>query len=68
MALLNGHSADALERSVFLNFGNSPWIIVLYLALIVIFKIFASASTTASGGVGGIFAPSLFIGCLTGLS
>ena len=66
VALLNGHSADALERSVFLNFGNSPWIIVLYLALIVIFKIFASASTTASGGVGGIFAPSLFIGCLTG--
>jgi len=40
--------------------------LIVYLTLIVIFKIFASASTTAAGGVGGIFAPTLFIGCLTG--
>jgi len=66
VALLNGHSDTVMDRSVFLNFGSSPWILVSYLALIVIFKIFASASTTAAGGVGGIFAPSLFIGCLTG--
>ncbi|MDD4991138.1 MAG: chloride channel protein [Paludibacter sp.] len=66
VALLNGQSASVLNQSVFLGLGNSPWVIIAYLALIVIFKIFASASTTASGGVGGIFAPSLFIGCLTG--
>jgi len=65
-ALLNGQSASVLNQSVFLGMGNSPWVIIAYLTLIVIFKIFASASTTASGGVGGIFAPSLFIGCLTG--
>ena len=40
--------------------------IVVYLVLIIIFKIFAATATTSSGGVGGIFAPSLFIGCLTG--
>jgi len=66
VALLNGQSASVLNQSVFLGMGNSPWVIIAYLALIIIFKIFASASTTASGGVGGIFAPSLFIGCLTG--
>lgn len=66
VSLLNGNSSTVMERSFFLNFGNSPWVLVSYLALIVIFKIFASASTTASGGVGGIFAPSLFMGCLTG--
>jgi len=64
--LLNGHSASVLDQSFFLGLGNSPWVIIAYLALIVIFKIFASAATTASGGVGGIFAPSLFVGCLTG--
>jgi len=66
VALLNGHSASVLDRSFFLNMGSSPWIMIVYLVLIIGFKIFASASTTAAGGVGGIFAPSLFIGCLTG--
>jgi CIC family chloride channel protein len=64
--LLNGHSASALDRSFFLGLGNSPWVLVTYLVLIIIFKIFAATATTSSGGVGGIFAPSLFIGCLTG--
>jgi CIC family chloride channel protein len=66
VALLNGHSSTVLDRSFFLSMGNSPWVIIVYLTLIIGFKIFASASTTAAGGVGGIFAPSLFIGCLTG--
>jgi CIC family chloride channel protein len=65
-ALLNGHSASVLNQSLFLGVGNSPWILIVYLTLIVGFKIFASAATTSAGGVGGIFAPSLFIGCLTG--
>lgn len=66
VALLNGHSASALDRSFFLGLGNSPWVLVTYLILIIIFKIFAATATTSAGGVGGIFAPSLFIGCLTG--
>lgn len=66
VALLNGHSASVLNQSFFLGLGTSPWIIIVYLALIIGFKIFASAATTGAGGVGGIFAPSLFIGCLTG--
>jgi len=65
-ALLNGQSASVLNQSFFLNLGTGSWVIIVYLGLIVIFKIFASAATTASGGVGGIFAPSLFVGCLTG--
>jgi len=66
IALLNGHSASVLNQSVFLGLGNSPWVLIVYLGLIVVFKIFASAATTSAGGVGGIFAPSLFMGCLTG--
>ncbi len=64
--LLNGHSQSVLDRSFFLGFGSSPWVIIVYLSLIVFFKTFASTATTSSGGVGGIFAPSLYIGSLTG--
>ncbi len=64
--LLNGNSASVLDRSYFLNFGNAPWVLIVYLTLIVIFKIFASAATNGAGGVGGIFAPTLFVGSITG--
>ena len=64
--LLNGNASSVLDRSFFLNFGNSQWILILYLVLIILFKIFASTATTSPGGVGGIFAPSLFIGSITG--
>jgi len=66
IAILNGHSSSVLNQSFFLGISHSPWVLIVYLSLIVVFKIFASASTTAAGGVGGIFAPTLFIGCLTG--
>jgi len=39
---------------------------IIFLILIVIFKMFATSLTTASGGVGGVFAPSLFLGGVTG--
>ena len=65
-ALLNGNSQSVLNRSFFLNLGDNVWVLVAYFVLIVVFKIFATASTNSAGGVGGIFAPSLFMGCLTG--
>ncbi len=65
-ALLNGNSQTVLSRSLFLNFGDSIWVMVSYLVLIVIFKILAATATTSPGGVGGIFAPSLFMGSITG--
>lgn len=64
--LLSGNASSVLDRSFFLNFGNNQWVMVFYLILIIIFKIFASTATTSPGGVGGIFAPSLFMGSITG--
>jgi len=68
IAVLNGHSLTTLDSTFFQGMGTSPWVIILYFSLIIFFKIFASASTNAAGGVGGIFAPSLFVGCLTGFA
>ncbi len=43
--------------------GNMIWYFML---LLVVFKIFAVSITIGSGGSGGIFAPSLFIGAMLG--
>ena len=41
-------------------------LLVVYLLLIILFKVFASSATNGGGGCGGIFAPSLFLGCIAG--
>lgn len=65
-ALLQGN-ADSLFNQTFLyDFRHEVWAIILYLTLIIFFKIFASVATNGAGGTGGIFAPSLFVGCITG--
>ena len=64
--LINGGSADQMANSPFAALGTSNWVILLYFILIILLKIFASVATNGGGGVGGIFAPSLFTGALVG--
>ena len=62
--LINGSSTDViLENSLF--YGHAK-LLFLYMFLIIIFKAFASTVTNCGGGCGGIFAPSLFLGCISG--
>ena len=62
--LINGASDNIiLDNSLF--YGHSNYILV-YMFLIVAFKALASTVTNCAGGCGGIFAPSLFLGCITG--
>ena len=64
--LLNGTGeADwntAMDRSLF--YGSD--LLLVYLFMIIVFKVFASTATNGGGGCGGIFAPSLFLGCICG--
>lgn len=64
--LLNGNGQSdwdtAMDRSLF--YGSDH--LLIYLFLIVVFKVFASTATNGGGGCGGIFAPSLFLGCIVG--
>lgn len=46
-------------------YGHSEYLLV-YLGLIIFFKVFATTATNGGGGCGGTFAPSLFLGCLSG--
>jgi chloride channel protein, CIC family len=65
-ALLSGNSSVLFEKSLFYNLRYDVWAIALYLIAVVVFKVIASTATNGGGGVGGVFAPSLFVGCITG--
>jgi CIC family chloride channel protein len=65
-ALLSGNSNALFEKSLFYNLRYDGWAIALYLVAVVFFKVIASSATNGGGGVGGVFAPSLFVGCITG--
>lgn len=55
-----------LDNSVFFQFKDNRWTIILFLSAVLLMKVFASSATNGAGGTGGIFAPSLFLGCIAG--
>ncbi|GAB4316667.1 MAG: chloride channel protein [Bacteroidales bacterium] len=65
-AVLNGNVSGLVNRGIFGSLSESHTGILLVLLLTLLFKAVASSATNGAGGVGGIFAPSLFMGGLTG--
>ena len=65
--LLNDNASTPWESVLHNSFfyGKSGMLLV-YLGLILLTKVFATVATNIGGGCGGIFAPSLFLGCITG--
>lgn len=65
--LLNGSSGNeanmVLNNSLFYGHQN---LLLVYLGLIILLKVFATTATNGGGGCGGTFAPSLFLGCIGG--
>lgn len=65
--LLTGQNAAdwgvVMDRSMFYGMDN---LLLVYLGLIILFKVFATTATNGGGGCGGTFAPSLFLGCIMG--
>ena len=65
--LLNGKTeADwqhVLDNSLF---AGQSQLLIPYIAMVLLTKVFATSATNGGGGCGGTFAPSLFIGCFTG--
>ncbi len=64
--LLAGNHIKALENNFMHLDLTNVWVVILLLFGLVIFKIIASAFTFGAGGVGGIFAPTLFMGSVMG--
>lgn len=65
-ALLHGNAQELTFGSIFYKYQDHAWIFIGFLGLILLLKVVAMSATTGGGGVGGIFAPTLFTGGITG--
>lgn len=63
--LINGKTQMVINENLF-GQPHSASVILMLLTAIVFIKVIAMALTSGSGGVGGIFAPSLFVGGIFG--
>jgi CIC family chloride channel protein len=66
MILLEGDPQSLVNNSIFSQFSGNFWILTAFMGGLVLLKVIASSSTNGAGGVGGIFAPTLFIGGVNG--
>lgn len=64
--LLNGDVASIFDNSLFYSFRNNTMSTILFVGGLCLFKSFATSATNGGGGVGGTFAPSLYVGCMAG--
>jgi CIC family chloride channel protein len=65
--VLKGNSNELINEGLFFSLKDKTWFLLIIVFSILIFKAIATAVTNGSGGVGGIFAPSLFMGGIAGL-
>jgi CIC family chloride channel protein len=67
-ALSEFRTDDLIKDSLLLKFIDSKWLLLLFIILTLLFKTIAAAVTLGSGGNGGNFAPSLFVGAYLGFA
>jgi chloride channel protein, CIC family len=65
-AILTGKGESLFQNSLFYSVSSNYILFLIFLLLVLFFKVIAMTATNAGGGVGGIFAPSLFMGGVAG--
>ena len=68
VGLMHGQTDQLFDNSLLYRFSHIEWVVILFVIATMFFKVIAMATTNAAGGVGGTFAPSLFVGAFTGAS
>lgn len=66
VGLMHGHTDVIFENSLFYGMKDTWWAVITVILLTMFVKVVAMATTNAAGGVGGTFAPSLFVGAFLG--
>ena len=61
--LRDADPSEVMHNTLFYGYENS---LLIYLGLVLLFKVFATTATNGGGGCGGVFAPTLFLGCIAG--
>ena len=67
MKLVNGHVDSILGGGLFAKFDGDAVMMLVFGALLILTKAFATVSSNSGGGVGGEFAPTIFAGAFAGL-
>lgn len=66
-AALHGDNSQMFDNSLFSSFQDNIWIVLALMLAVILMKAIATSVTFGAGGIGGIFAPSLFLGTYSGL-
>ncbi len=64
---LDGDYSPLFNNSLFFSFHDEIIMVFVLFLMILFFKAIATSVTFGAGGIGGIFAPTLFMGAYTGL-
>ncbi|MCX6305854.1 MAG: chloride channel protein [Bacteroidetes bacterium] len=65
-SVINGHGEVIGNSSLFGMLKENPWFFLVIIFGLIILKVLAMALTQGSGGIGGTFAPSIFVGGICG--
>jgi chloride channel protein, CIC family len=65
-SILKGNIDTITSNNIFHIVSNDFWVVILLLFGLVIFKVIAMSLTFGAGGIGGVFAPTLFTGSISG--
>ncbi|MBI9066489.1 MAG: chloride channel protein [Salinivirgaceae bacterium] len=65
-AMLAGNADMVFTDSIFASWVDSAWVFAGFFLALILLKVIATTITIGAGGIGGIFAPSLFTGAILG--
>jgi CIC family chloride channel protein len=66
-SILHGDYTYLFDNSIYYNLKDNAFFLLGVLFLVIMIKPFATSLTFAAGGIGGMFAPTLFLGANAGL-
>ncbi len=64
---MHGDLSLMFENSLFENYQQNIWVILGVMLAVILLKVVATSATFGAGGIGGVFAPSLFLGTISGI-
>lgn len=65
-AIIEGRPFDILDNSLFREYDNNVYVLLGFVLCLGLLKVVATTLTFRAGGVGGTFAPTLFMGAMFG--
>lgn len=65
-AIIEGRSYDILQNSLFEDYVGNIYVLLGFVLVLGLTKVIAATLTFRAGGIGGMFAPTLFMGAMFG--